>query len=119
MSTVTPNSTTAKLAGDVPKEPSGSKGPPSSDVPGDFPPETPYHEAQEFSVKPLPATAGAGNPVSLNPGDKVPDSSRITTNDTTTADTLDKESYENSGDGAAAALRAGQLNCQFIRTQLI
>ena len=103
ISGVAPDSTTAQLASKVPKESDTAKDRPPSDVPGGFPPETPYHDAQEFSVKPLPATAGAGNPISLKPGEKVPDSSELrTTNDTTTADTLDRESYERSGDNASA-----------------
>lgn len=108
ISGATPNSTTAQLAGEVPKEADRSKdAPPSSDVPGGFP-ETPYHDAQEFSAKPLPASSGVGNPISLKPGEKVPDSSEFATNDTTTADTLDKESYEKSGDGPSA-LGGGML----------
>ena len=108
ISGATPGSTTAQLAGEVPKEADQSKdAPPSSDVPGGFP-ETPYHDAQEFSAKPLPASSGVGNPISLKPGEKVPDSSEFATNDTTNADTLDKESYENSGDGPSA-LGGGKL----------
>ena len=110
ISGVTPGSTTAQLAGKVPKEPEHPKDqPPSSDVPGGFPSsETPYHEAQEFSVKPIPASSGAGNPVSLKPGEKVPDPKEFSTNDTTTADTLDKKSYERSGDGPSALQGAGK-----------
>ncbi|KAF2223939.1 hypothetical protein BDZ85DRAFT_94998 [Elsinoe ampelina] len=40
-------------------------------------------DEQTFSVNPIPATAGAGNPVKLAPGEK-----------------LDQESYEKSGSGA-------------------
>ncbi|KAL8721779.1 MAG: hypothetical protein Q9181_007637 [Wetmoreana brouardii] len=80
MSGVTAQSTTAKLAGEVPKESSrGTKSAESasSDLPGTFP-ETPANEASEFSVKPIPATSGFGNPVNLQPGEKVPDPSTIT-----------------------------------------
>ncbi|KAI4133134.1 MAG: hypothetical protein LQ338_000399 [Usnochroma carphineum] len=82
MSGVSADSTTAKLAGEVPKESSrrtqdaDSK---SSDLPGTFP-ETPANEASEFSVKPIPATSGLGNPVNLQPGEKVPDPSTLTSN---------------------------------------
>ena len=97
ISGITPGSTTAQLAANVPKESGHARNESvASDVPGSFP-ETPFHDAQEFSVNPIPATSGAGNPVSLKPGEKVPDPSTITTNNTTTADTLDKKSYEKAG----------------------
>ena len=97
ISGVTPNSTTAQLAKDVPKESSHNRNESvASDVPGGYP-ETPFHDAQEFNVNPIPATAGHGNPISLRPGEKVPPPSTITTNDTTTADSLDKESYDKVG----------------------
>ena len=100
MSTVTPGSTTAKLAADVPKEPAGSKSLTS--------PETSNTEPKEVSINPIPASGGLGNPISLKPGEKVPDTSRLATNDTTTADTLDKESYEKGGDGSAALLAGSE-----------
>ena len=122
ISGVTPNSTTAQLAKDVPKESSHNRNESvASDVPGGYP-ETPFHDAQEFNVNPIPATAGHGNPVSLRPGEKVPPPSTITTNDTTTADSLDKESYDKigtnqppkasgaaagTGEGSSAGLGAG------------
>jgi hypothetical protein len=74
MSSVAPTSTTYELAKDVPLEKSGS-----SDLPGAFP-ETPATEPAAFSVNPIPATAGAGNPIHLAPGEKVPDASTITSN---------------------------------------
>ncbi|KAL8950085.1 MAG: hypothetical protein Q9222_003849 [Ikaeria aurantiellina] len=82
ISGVTAQSTTATLAGEVPKE--SSKGADSaesasSDVPGTFP-ETPYHEVSEFSVNPIPASSGHGNPIDLKPGEKVPDPSTLTSN---------------------------------------
>ncbi len=79
MSGVTPQSTTAKLAGNVPKEPSRATSTGSSDLPGSFP-ETPAKELSEFSVNPIPATSGIGNPVHLAPGEKVPDPSALTSN---------------------------------------
>lgn len=48
-------------------------------VPGSFP-ETPFNESQQFSVNPIPATAGASNPVTLAPGEKVPEPSTYTNN---------------------------------------
>jgi hypothetical protein len=74
MSSVAPTSTTHELAKDVPLEKSDSP-----DVPGAFP-ETPAAEPAAFSVNPIPATAGAGNPINLAPGEEVPDPSTITSN---------------------------------------
>ena len=81
MSGVTPLSTTAALAGNVPKEAERNIRPESasSDVPGSIP-ETPFHDASEFNVDPIPATSGIGNPVNLAPGEKVPDPSTLTSN---------------------------------------
>ncbi|KFY15789.1 hypothetical protein V492_01760, partial [Pseudogymnoascus sp. VKM F-4246] len=74
MSGVTPNSTTAALAKDVPKE-NGT----SSALPGAFP-ETPATEPESFSVNPIPASAGSGNPITLAPGEPVPHPSTINGN---------------------------------------
>lgn len=84
MSGVTSQSTTLGLAAKVPKEsekdaqevrPDSA----SSDIPGSFP-ETPFHDASEFAVDPIPATSGTGNPVNLPPGDKVPQPNTLTSN---------------------------------------
>ncbi|KAI4129118.1 MAG: hypothetical protein LQ347_003910 [Umbilicaria vellea] len=77
MSGVTPQSTTAGLAGGVDKATSREHG--SSALPGMFP-ETPSNELQDFSVNPIPASSGIGNPVSLQPGQQVPDPSTLTSN---------------------------------------
>ena len=80
MSGVTPQSTTANLATNVPKESERDldrAG--SSDLPGSFP-ETPAVEPSEFSVNPIPATSGMGNPIHLPAGEKVPDPSTLTSN---------------------------------------
>ena len=87
MSGVTPASTTAALAGNVPKEsergqatetaPSDKAA--SSDIPGSFP-ETPFHDASEYVVDPIPATSGIGNPVNLAPGESVPHPNTLTSN---------------------------------------
>ncbi|OQN97096.1 hypothetical protein B0A48_16900 [Cryoendolithus antarcticus] len=53
-----------------------------------------------FGVAPLPATGGASNPISLAPGEKVPDASTITGNTLTSNVKLDKEAYEKSDSGA-------------------
>lgn len=81
MSNVTPQSTTAKLAGNVPKESSRDQtsNSDSAGFPGAFP-ETPGQEPSNFSVDPIPATSGVGNPVNLRPGEKVPDPSTLTSN---------------------------------------
>jgi hypothetical protein len=68
--------------------------------PGGFP-ETPAEEPQSFSVNPLPATEGLGNPIKLAPGEPVPPASAITANTLTSKVTTDKETYE-KGPGAGA-----------------
>ena len=71
-----PESSTAELAKNVPleKEESGS-----SALPGAFP-ETPAVENQEstYGVNPLPATEGHGNPIQLAPGETVPSIGDVT-----------------------------------------
>jgi hypothetical protein len=67
------------MAGQVPKEEK------SSAPPGAFP-ETPApDDNQTFSVNPIPASGGIGNPIQLAPGEKVPDPSTI--NDNTVSST--------------------------------
>ncbi|KAL1961244.1 hypothetical protein VTO42DRAFT_3190 [Malbranchea cinnamomea] len=89
VSSVAPESTTAQLAKDVPLE-----GNPAT-TPGTFP-ETPGQESepQQFSVNPLPATAGIGNPIHLQPGEKVPNSATVTNNTLQSTATTDKAGYE-------------------------
>ena len=81
MSGVTPQSTTAGLAAKVPKEVEQDIRPESaySDVPGSIP-ETPFHDASEYNVDPIPATSGIGNPVNLAPGEAVPHPNTLTSN---------------------------------------
>lgn len=55
---------------------------------------------QTFGVAPIPATGGTGNPIHLQPGEKVPESSTITGNTINSNVKLDKESYEKSGSSA-------------------
>lgn len=82
LSSAAPASSTAALAGDVPKEDAASKS--DDSIPGAFPltppTETPSTEPQAFSVNPIPATEGPGNPIQLAPGEKVPDPSTLTSN---------------------------------------
>lgn len=99
MSTVAPGATTAALAGAVSKE---SEKP---QVPGGFP-ETPGTEPQSFSVTPIPATAGAGNPIHLAPGEKVPDPSTITSNTVSSTAKTDAASYEKSDAAVASGEQA-------------
>ena len=98
MSGVTPLSTTAALAGNVPKEAERDIRPESasSDVPGSFP-ETPFHDASEYNVDPVPATSGIGNPVSLAPGEKVPPPNTLTSN-TVSSTARDDPSLKKSAD---------------------
>lgn len=51
----------------------------SQPAPGAFP-ETPANEEQQFSVNPIPASEGQGNPIQLAPGEKVPDQASFNTN---------------------------------------
>ncbi|KAI4229154.1 MAG: hypothetical protein L6R36_001111 [Xanthoria steineri] len=103
---VTPESTTAKLAGEVPKESSkepsneatGPRTASSSDLPGTFP-QTPANENSTFSVNPIPATSGHGNPIHLQPGEKVPDPSTLTSN-TVSSTAKDDPSLAKSDDPA-------------------
>ena len=53
-------------------------------------------EEQTVGVAPIPATGGIGNPVQLQPGEKVPDPSTITGNTVDSTAKKDKESYEKS-----------------------
>lgn len=90
MSGVTPESTTAALAAEVPKEQ------PNGNLPGTFP-ETPGQESEQtLSVNPIPASGGYGNPIKLNPGEEVPHPSTIHGNTVDSTVKLDKESYEKS-----------------------
>jgi hypothetical protein len=81
---VGPESTTAGLAGAQPLN-----------APGAFP-ETPANEAEpSFGVAPIPASSGAGNPVNVPAGDKVPES--VTADAIGSNATTSKEAYENAG----------------------
>ena len=77
------------MAAEQPIEPAATP----SEIPGGFP-VTPSNELdQPIGVNPLPAAAGAINPISLKPGEKVPDA---TAQDMNANIRLDKESYEKS-----------------------
>ncbi|KAF4979821.1 hypothetical protein FZEAL_4037 [Fusarium zealandicum] len=82
------------LAAKQPEEDSAMPLETPSDVPGGFP-ITPANELEKhFGVNPLPASEGVGNPISLEPGEKIPES--ITAQSTDKYVKLDKESYEKS-----------------------
>lgn len=100
MSGVTPQSTTAGLAAQVPKEGEREFRPESasSDVPGNFP-ESPFHDAEEFAVDPIPANTGTGNPVGLASGDTVPHPDTLTSN-TIQSTVRDDPSLKDSAKGS-------------------
>ncbi|KAL3475005.1 hypothetical protein BJX99DRAFT_247791 [Aspergillus californicus] len=105
LSGVTPSSTTAGLAGGVPKESSKTAAPGSTtagldkdvpleqraNVPGEFPAESPY---SDYSVNPIPASSGIGNPIQLKPGEKVPDPSTFNSNTVQSTVRTDKNAYD-------------------------
>lgn len=110
MSNITPQSTTAELAAKVPKEPSRESNPgpdSSSTLPGSFP-ETPANELPSFYVNPLPAKAGVGNPINLEAGDKVPDSSTLTPNTTSSTIRDDPDLVEASKDSQGKGTNSEQ-----------
>ncbi|KAJ4372989.1 Cruciform DNA binding protein [Neocucurbitaria cava] len=102
-SSAAPESTTAALAGSVPKEEKSRSD--DSLVPGAFPQtpaaETPLSEAQTFNVNPLPATSGLGNPIKLAAGEPVPDPSTFTDNTVHSTVKHDKEPEEATTFGVA------------------
>ena len=109
MSGVTPLSTTAGLAGNVPKEAERDIRPESasSDLPGSFP-ETPFHDASEYNVDPIPATSGIGNPINLAPGEKVPHPSTLTSN-TVSSTARDDPSLQKSTEDSEQAFGVAPL----------
>ena len=121
MSSAHPNSTSAKLAGQVPnetekpgptvEEPS-SAAPPlerKTSPPGAFP-ETPANEPDSFSVNPIPAFSGPGNPVSIPAGEKLPDVHGITGNTIDSHATSSKEDYEKDASSALPEEKSYGIN---------
>ncbi|KAF7506478.1 hypothetical protein GJ744_011728 [Endocarpon pusillum] len=97
LSSAHPDSTGTKLAGQVPEE-TGKPVPAVEDgvkisAPGAFP-ETPSNELDSFSVNPIPASSGPGNPVSIPAGEKVPDHGEVTGNKIDSKVTTSEEDYE-------------------------
>ncbi|KAH6621889.1 hypothetical protein C7974DRAFT_361896 [Boeremia exigua] len=80
LSSAAPGSSTAALAGAVPKEKDLEKSKSNESIPGAFPmTPTPGTEQRQF-IDPIPATAGLGNPIKLAPGEPVPAASTLTDN---------------------------------------
>jgi hypothetical protein len=111
ISSAHPDSTTAKLAGDVPKEtdkPAPTIGEPSTSAPplerstsppGAFP-ETPANEPDSFSVNPIPASSGPSNPVSVPAGEKLPEHQGLVGSMIDSNATKSKEDYEKDASSA-------------------
>ncbi|PYI07449.1 hypothetical protein BO78DRAFT_396320 [Aspergillus sclerotiicarbonarius CBS 121057] len=95
ISSAAPGSTTAGLGQDVPLEQRAT-------VPGSYP-ATPASETEKFSVNPIPASSGTGNPIKLNPGEKVPDASTFNQNTIYSTARTDKSGYEQGASGVFAA----------------
>ncbi|PSR98982.1 hypothetical protein BD289DRAFT_335760, partial [Coniella lustricola] len=89
MNSVSDESTTAQLAKDVPLE---KETPSGEGYPGAFP-VTPADELNKtIGISPLPASKGGDNPITLAPGEPVPE--EFKTADITSEVKLDKASYE-------------------------
>ncbi|RAL10909.1 carbohydrate-binding module family 48 protein [Aspergillus homomorphus CBS 101889] len=104
-SSAAPGSTTAKLGQEVPLEQRAT-------VPGSYPVTpggTPGGEAEQFSVNPIPASSGIGNPIKLVPGEKVPDSSTFNPNTIQSTARFDRGAYERGASlpGAGESLQDG------------
>ncbi|KAK1654641.1 hypothetical protein BDP81DRAFT_309149 [Colletotrichum phormii] len=94
MNTVTPESTTAALAKDVPLEKEELPQATPSDIPGGFP-VTPANELDKFiGVNPIPAQDVTAEPVTVAPGEPLPAS--VKAGDINEHVKLDKEGYEDS-----------------------
>jgi hypothetical protein len=71
------------------------------------------NEPDSFAVKPIPATAGAGNPVHIPAGEQVPPPEQVTSNSVYSTVTTSQDDYEKAGStlpiigGAVAAAGAG------------
>ncbi|EMC92128.1 carbohydrate-binding module family 48 protein [Baudoinia panamericana UAMH 10762] len=92
-SSVAPGASTTAMAGSQPLEHTRSP-------PGAFPQTPAADDEQTFSVNPLPATGGIGNPIHLQPGEKVPHPSTFTGNADYSAVRLDEASYNRPDSGA-------------------
>ena len=93
----------------MPKEDAKSKS--DESIPGAFPltppAETPSNEPIAFSVNPIPATEGPGNPIKLAPGEPVPDPSTFTSNTIESTVKHDREPEEEKVSVAPIPATAG------------
>lgn len=116
LSSAHPESSTAALAGAVPLHNKPLQTPANEDLPGAFPltppAETPSQEPQAFSINPIPASEGLGNPVTLAPGEKVPEPSTLTSNtiDSTVSHQKEVESEDATVSVAPIPATAGPGN---------
>ncbi|OAG11685.1 uncharacterized protein CC84DRAFT_1107380 [Paraphaeosphaeria sporulosa] len=105
LSSAAPESSTAALAGAVPLQNKHLQTPANEDLPGAFPltppAETPSQEPKAFSINPIPASEGLGNPVTLAPGEKVPEPSTLTSN---TIDSTVKHDREPESEDATVSV---------------
>ena len=102
LSSAAPDSTTADLAGQVPKEGEPAKETAPEEQEGQVSalgavPETPANGPQDFSVKPIPASAGIGNPISVPAGEPLPDQTTFNRNTVESTVTTSKEDYDKGG----------------------
>jgi hypothetical protein len=105
LSSAAPESSTAALAGAVPFQNRHLQTPANEDLPGSFPltppVETPSQEPQTFSINPIPASEGLGNPGTLAPGESVPEPSTFTSN---TVDSTVKHDREPESEDATVSV---------------
>ncbi|KKK14478.1 hypothetical protein P175DRAFT_0435432 [Aspergillus ochraceoroseus IBT 24754] len=112
ISSVAPDSTTAALAAGVPKESdqsatqngiytsSAAPGSTTAELGKDVPLEQRANVPAEYSVNPIPASSGIGNPIHLKPGEKVPDPSTFNPNTIQSTVRTDKGGYAQEADTA-------------------
>ncbi|KAF3035347.1 hypothetical protein E8E12_006971 [Didymella heteroderae] len=102
LSSAAPQSSTAALAGAVPKEKDLEKSKSNDSIPGAFPmTPTPGTEQRQF-INPIPATAGLGNPVQLAPEEHVPAASTLT--DNTVDSTVNLKGEPEEGENATVSV---------------
>ncbi|KAF1931233.1 carbohydrate-binding module family 48 protein [Didymella exigua CBS 183.55] len=103
LSSAAPQSSTAALAGAVPKEKDLEKSKSNDSIPGAFPmTPTPSTEQRQF-INPIPATAGLGNPIKLAPEEHVPAASTLTGNTVNSTVNLKGEPEEDENATVSAA----------------
>lgn len=116
ISSAAPDASTAQLAkeafqqpnknlpGSYPETPAKEASqPPNENLPGSYP-DSPAKETEQFSVNPIPASSGIGNPITLKAGEKVPEPATISATTVQSTVRTDPESYEK---GASAPTAPG------------